>query len=100
MIKILDIPNIGKVEADTDNMKLVFTCYNPSLSPMEYSILAGNTYSQSEAGGSVSPEVQPAVKREPLPHYITFMVTIGRYQKIATAVCRENDGLIGYKVIS
>ncbi len=94
-VLILDLPGVGKVEADLDRMVLIFTAYNPGVTPMEYSILAGDTYYQSEAGGWARPEYVPAVKEEPLPHYITFIITIGRYEKIAAAICRENDGHLG-----
>ncbi|MCR4427859.1 MAG: S-layer homology domain-containing protein, partial [Caldiserica bacterium] len=90
--KILEVKGLGKVEADLANKKLVFTCYNPGEVPMEYSILAGSTYSQSEAGGWGAPELEPAVKKEVLPHYTTFIVTIARYDKMGIAICRENDG--------
>ena len=92
---ILDVPDLGKVEADLQNMKLVFTCYHPGVTPMEYSILAGSNYYQSEAGGWGAPELQNNPKTEGLPHYTTFVVTIARYDKIGVAVCRENDGRLG-----
>ena len=94
-ILILDLPGVGKVEADLGRMVLIFTAYNPGKVPMEYSILAGNNYYQSEAGGWAEPDYKPRVKEEPLPHYVTFIVTIGRYEKIAAAICRENDGHLG-----
>ena len=94
--KILDIAGLGKCEADLANQKLVFTCANPGEVPLEYSILAGANYSQSEAGGWGSPEVTPAVKKEALPHYQTFLVTIARYEKIGVALCRENDGVLAF----
>ncbi len=90
-ILILDLPGVGKVEADLDRMVLIFTAYNPGKVPMEYSILAGDKYYQSEAGGWAEPEFKPGIKEEPLPHYVTFIVTIGRYEKMAVAICREND---------
>ncbi|MCX5975215.1 MAG: hypothetical protein NTU59_11235, partial [Coprothermobacterota bacterium] len=68
-VPILDIAGLGKVEADLANQKLVFTCYDPGNVPLEYSILASGSYSQSEAGGWGSSEVTPAVKKEVLPHY-------------------------------
>jgi uncharacterized repeat protein (TIGR01451 family) len=94
--KLLDIAGLGKVEADLANQKLVFTCANPGEVPLEYSILAGGNYSQSEAGGWGSSEVTPAVKKETLPHYQTFLVTIARYEKIGVALCRENDGVLAF----
>ena len=72
-------------------MVLIFTAYQPGKVPMEYSILAGNHYYQSEVGGWAKPEYRPPVKKEKLPHYVTFIITIGRYEKMAVAICREND---------
>lgn len=96
---ILNVRGLGKVEADLGTMELVFTAFRPGVVPMEYSILAGAIYTQSEAGGFALPEFLPPVKREPLPHYVTFIVTINRYEKIGSAVCRENDGRLGVRVI-
>ncbi|MDI6868847.1 MAG: S-layer homology domain-containing protein [Coprothermobacterota bacterium] len=93
---LMGVPDLGKVEADLLNKKLVFTCYNPQVTPMEYSILAGASYSQSEAGGWGAPETQPAVKKESLPHYLSFMVTIGRYEKLQVGFGRENDGELAF----
>ncbi|MBE3088448.1 MAG: S-layer homology domain-containing protein, partial [Chloroflexi bacterium] len=90
--KILDVAGLGKVETDLANQKLVFTCANPGEVPLEYSILAGANYSQSEAGGWGSPEVTAAVKKESLPHYQTFLTAIARYESLGAAICRENDG--------
>jgi hypothetical protein len=97
---ILDVPGLGKVEADIASMKLVFTCYNPGVTPMEYSILAGASYSQSEAGGWGAPETQPEVKKESLPHYLSFMVAIGRYEKFQVGFGRENDGELAFYALS
>ena len=96
---ILTVPGLGKVEADMGRRQLVFTCYNPGRIPMEYSIWTPRHYKQSEAGGWAKPQFRPAVKRERLPHYVTFMVTISRYEKIGTAICRENDGRLGCQVL-
>ena len=95
-VLLLEVPGLGKVEADLVARELIITCYNPGRVPVEYSILAGNSYRQSEAGGWSKPEFRPAVKREPLPHYKTFIVTIVRYEKIGSVICRENDGKIGF----
>ncbi len=95
--KILDVPGLGKVEADTAARQLIFTAYHPGRVPMEYSIWTPRSYRQSEAGGWAKPEFRPAVKRERLPHYVTFIVTISRYERIGSAICRENDGHIGCK---
>jgi len=97
---ILDVPGLGKVEADLAKMELVFTCYNPWKVPIEYSILAGSTYTQSEAGGWAAADLKAPVKREKLPHYVTFIVTIARYEKMGVAICRENDKKIACKVIN
>jgi|YelNatPaOPRAMG01_1025707.scaffolds.fasta_scaffold21152_3 hypothetical protein len=96
---IFNVPGVCKVEADLNAMQLIFTAYQPGRVACEYSILAGNSYTQSEAGGWAMPEFRPAVKREPLPHYTTFIVTAGRYERIGVAICRENDRHIGCKVI-
>lgn len=96
---ILNVRGLGKVDADLGTMELVFTAFRPGVVPIEYSILAGATYMQSEAGGFALPEFLPPVKREPLPHYVTFIVTINRYEKIGSAICRENDGRLGVRVI-
>jgi len=96
LIPILDVQGLGKVEVDIDAKKLVFTCYNPGVTPMEYSILAGSNYSQSEAGGWGAPETQLAVKKESLPHYLSFMVAIGRYEKFQVGFGRENDGELAF----
>ncbi len=66
---------------------------------MEYSIWTPRGYRQSEAGGWAKPEFRPPVKRERLPHYVTFIVTISRYEKIGSAVCRENDGHLGCNIL-
>lgn len=96
---ILNVRGLGKVEADLGTMELVITAFRPGVVPVEYSILAGETYTQNEAGGFALPEFVPPVKREPLPHYVTFIVTINRYEKIGSAICRENDGRLGVRVI-
>lgn len=107
---ILDCPGLGKVEADLSKMELVFTCYNPGKVPMEYSIEWGELRRwnplkgyyegfikviKSEAGGWAKPEFKPAVKREKLPHYTVFQVTVSRYGIICSAKCEENDGKLG-----
>ena len=92
---ILDVSGLGKVEADLSTKELVFTASHPGRVAMEYSILSGNDYIQSEAGGWGRPEFSSAIKRENLPHYRTFIVTINRYNKIGSAICRENDGQLG-----
>ncbi len=96
---ILAVPGLGKVEADLGRRQLVFTCYNPGRIPMEYSIWTPRHYKQGEAGGWAKPQFRPAIKRERLPHYVTFIVTISRYEKIGSAICRENDGRLGCKVL-
>jgi hypothetical protein len=98
-ILIFDISGVCKVEADLSAMKLIFTAHQPGKVACEYSILAGNSYKQSEAGGWALPEFRPAVKEEPLPHYVTFIVTAGRYERIGVVICRENDRHLGCKVI-
>ena len=97
--RILEVPGLGKVEADMGHHQLIFTAYRPGKVPMEYSIWTPRRYKQSEAGGWAKPEFKRAVKRERLPHYVTFIVTISRYEKIGSAICRENDGRIGCKVM-
>ncbi len=96
--QILSVPGLGKVEADTARHQLIFTAFRPGRVPMEYSIWTHRSYKQSEAGGWAKPQFRPAVKRERLPHYITFIVTIARYGKIGSAICRENDGRVGCNI--
>jgi len=97
--KILEVPGLGKVEADTARRQLIFTAFRPGKVPMEYSIWTPRYYRQNEAGGWAKPEFRPAVKRERLPHYVTFIVTISRYEKMGSAICRENDGRIGCRIL-
>ncbi len=96
---ILKVPGLGKVEANPSSRQLIFTAFKPGKVPMEYSIWTPRGSMQSEAGGWAKPEFRPAVKREKMPHYVPFIITISRYEKIGVAICRENDGRIGCKVI-
>jgi len=98
LVPICEAPGVGKVEADLATMQLKFTCYKPGVVPLEYSILAGNVYKQSEAGGWALPSYFPPIKYETLPHYVTFIVTAGRYENICSAICRENDKRLGCNV--
>ena len=50
---------------------------------------------QGEVGGWAVPAFKKKRRMVSLPHYRTTIITIGRYEKIATAICRENDGQIG-----
>ncbi len=96
---ILSVPGLGKVEAYPSKRQLVFTAFNPGRVPMEYSIWSPRSYKQSEAGGWAKPEFRPAVKKERMPHYVPFIITISRYERIGAAICRENDGRLGCKVM-
>jgi|Deesub1362A_J573_1020465.scaffolds.fasta_scaffold14999_2 hypothetical protein len=87
------VPDLGSVVRDGDRLRI--ECFNPGRKPVEYSILSGNTYHQSEAGGWAKPEFEPAVKYEPLPHYKTFIVVIARYDEMGIMIGRENDGQVG-----
>jgi len=89
----MTVPDLGSVARDRDRIRI--ECFNPGRKPVEYSILSGNSYHQSEAGGWARPEFEPAVKYEPLPHYRTFIVTIARYDEIGIMIGRENDGQVG-----
>ncbi len=93
----LRIPGLGFTEVVVRGGKLYLHihCDNPGVRPVEYSILWGEDYHQSEAGGWARPEFEPADKYEPLPHYRTFIITIARYDKIGVMIGRENDGQVG-----
>ena len=105
--EILNLPGVGKVIAHPGTRKLEFVS---SGGPMEFSV-CWNTLShfnrkrgiysggmkciQGEVGGWAVPAFKKKRRIVPLPHYRTTIITIGRYEKIATAICRENDGQIG-----
>jgi hypothetical protein len=108
-VTVIDLPGVGKVTADPTKQTLTFLAYHPGVTPMEFSIcwneLEWNSQKgwyegsqkciQSEVGGWALPEFQVPQRTIPMPHYKTFTVTVGRYDKLAMAVCRENDGKLG-----
>jgi len=105
--EILNLPGVGKVIAHPKTRKLEFVSNG---APMEFSV-CWNTLDhfnrkkgmyvgrikciQSEVGGWAVPAFKKKRKLIPMPHYRTMIITIGRYEKIATAICRENDGKLG-----
>ena len=105
--QILNLPGVGKVNAYPGRRKLEFISYG---GPMEFSV-CWNTrdhfnrrtgiYSgrmkciQSEVGGWAVPAFRKKRKIIPLIHYSSMIIVIGRYNKLASAICRENDGRIG-----
>ena len=96
---ILKVPGLGKVEANPSARQLIFTAFKPGQVPMEYSIWSPRGFVQSEAGGWARPEFRAPVRREKMPHYVPFIITISRHKKIGVAICRENDGIIGCKIL-
>jgi hypothetical protein len=93
-VVVLDVPNLGKVEADGAAKQLTITAAQPGKVPVEYSIWSKDGYLQSEAGGWATEEVKAAVKKESFPAGKTFIVTVGRYKTTASAVCRETSGMV------
>ena len=108
-VKIIELPGVGEVSADPGGHTLTFTSYRPGVVPMEFSVCwneitwnsneklyEGSTRCvQGEVGGWQKPEFETPTRTITLPHYRTVTITVGRYDKIAVAVCRENDGRIG-----
>ena len=103
---ILNLPGVGKVISNPVRRTLTFISDG---TPMEFSVcwnslhwnasrglyVGGMKCVQGEVGGWAKPEFKKKKKTIKEPHYRTFIVTIGRYKKIASAICRENDGQIG-----
>ncbi len=105
--QILNLPGVGKVIAHPGKRKLEFISDG---GPMEFSV-CWNTRDyfnrrkgiyfgrmkciQSEVRGWAVPAFKKKRKIIPLPHYSSVTIVISRYEKIAAAICRENDGRIG-----
>ncbi len=105
-VTILQLNRIGRVVAHPMQHRITFVSYG---GPMEFSLCYNELYWQSskglyrgierclqgEVGGWGKPAFRTKVRTLKMPHYRTFTVTIGRYNRLAVAVCRENDGRIG-----
>ncbi|MDD5306513.1 MAG: hypothetical protein PHU25_04250 [Deltaproteobacteria bacterium] len=66
---------------------------------LDYSVWSADLYKQAVLAGAVVKGGKPIVRKEPLPQYKTFIVTIGNRGKIAAAICREKGGKIGCTLV-
>jgi len=85
-----EIPSVARVERQGNDFVI------SSLGqPVEVGIWVEGRYTHDEVGGWASPAYAARTKRYKIPHYEMFMMMIGRYDKLALIIGKENDGRLG-----
>lgn len=85
-----EIPGVARVEKF--NNEFVITSLSQ---PVEVGMWVEGRYSHDEVGGWAAPAYAARSKRYSIPHYEMFMMMIGRYDKLALIIGKENDGRLG-----
>ena len=93
IVKILDISNVGKVEADLTSNELVLTSYAPSYGGMFVWLFDGTISHGSGHYYVYGP------KRVTLQPGLCYMVTISRHDKMGVAFFRIAEGRLALKVL-
>lgn len=85
-----EIPNVARMEKVGN--EFVITSLGQ---PVEVGMWIEGRYNHDEVGGWAAPAYAAKSKRYAIPHYEMFMMMIGRYDKLALIVGKENDGRLG-----
>ncbi|HBT39661.1 MAG TPA: hypothetical protein DIT29_08325 [Pseudothermotoga sp.] len=90
-----EIPSLARVERQGNDFVI------SSLGqPVEVGMWAEGRYTHDEVGGWASPSYAARTKRYSIPHYQMFMLMIGRYDRLALIMGKENDGRLGVIVFT
>lgn len=85
-----EIPKVARIELQAN--EFVVTSLGQ---PVEVGMWVEGRYTHDEVGGWAAPSYAAKTKRYRVPHYEMFMMMLGRYDKLALIIGKENDGRLG-----
>jgi len=85
-----EVPNVARVEREGN--EFIVTSLGQ---PVEVGMWVEGRYTHDEVGGWASPAYVARTKHYRIPHYEMFMMMVGRYNKLALIIGKENDGQLG-----